>query len=83
MYTKNIELFFKLQELKSLLSRPLQPKTFSKRYLAGVSSRSNVMSLRMAVFSPKAILLFMILKDYLGLIDKLLVLPKLRGTSNE
>lgn len=25
----------KLQELKILLSRPLQPKTFSKRYLAG------------------------------------------------
>uniref|UniRef100_M0ZMC4 Transposase n=1 Tax=Solanum tuberosum TaxID=4113 RepID=M0ZMC4_SOLTU len=31
-------------------TRPLQPKTFSKRYLAGVSSHSNVMFLGMTVF---------------------------------
>lgn len=28
---------FKLQELNMLLSRPLQPRTFSRRYLAGVT----------------------------------------------
>lgn len=51
MYAKSIVLLT-LQELKSFLSQPLQPKTFSKRYLAGVSSLSLPLSLYIYVSHP-------------------------------